>query len=244
MKFKNLFTFRDFQSVAFSVIVAVFTVVFSVSAATTISTNINTGGTLTVSGASTLTGAVDMASTLTVTGAFTGASSGTLTGDLFVNGADINLGTGSATSTITSAAGNLGVATTTPAQRFSVQGNGLFSGDLSVAGLTATGTVAFNGTAATTTISGGLLVDTTSLMVDYSTNRVGIATTSPGEEVGIAGDVLMSSGATTTLRMHSTLANTGSCIQLRGTNGVNFRVFASATTSSYGFLQVEAGNCQ
>jgi len=37
--------------------------------------------------------------------------------------------------------GNIGVGTSTPGARFSVQGNGLLSGNLSLAGLTATGTV-------------------------------------------------------------------------------------------------------
>lgn len=41
-------------------------------------------------------------------------------------------------------AGNLGVGTTTPSQRLSIQGNGLFSGNLSSANLTATGTVTFS----------------------------------------------------------------------------------------------------
>ena len=55
-------------SIALSVFVS-FVFVFAVTyAATTISTNINTGGTLTVSDTSTLTGAVTMSSTLGVTG--------------------------------------------------------------------------------------------------------------------------------------------------------------------------------
>ena len=53
-------------------------------AATTISTNVNTGGTLTVSGASTLTGAVYASSTLGVT------ATSTFTGDvLFVKGVGV-----------------------------------------------------------------------------------------------------------------------------------------------------------
>ena len=43
-----------------------------------------------------------------------------------------------------SATGNLGIGTTSPSQLLSIQGNGLFSGNLSLAGLTATGTVTTN----------------------------------------------------------------------------------------------------
>lgn len=41
--------------------------------------------------------------------------------------------------------GNTGIGTSTPSMNFSVQGNGIFSNNLSVAGLTATGTVSFTG---------------------------------------------------------------------------------------------------
>ncbi|MEK7100992.1 MAG: hypothetical protein AAB921_02740, partial [Patescibacteria group bacterium] len=64
--------------------------------------------------------------------------------------------------------GYVGIGTTTPGTTFAVQGNGLFSGNLSVAGLTATGTISFpaasisNATLANSTISlsngGGLTV--------------------------------------------------------------------------------------
>lgn len=53
------------------VVMFVFAFVSVVQAATTISTNISTGGTLAVTGASTLTGAVTMSSTLAVTGVST-----------------------------------------------------------------------------------------------------------------------------------------------------------------------------
>ncbi len=54
-----------------AVITSFFAVALFTYAATTISTNVNTGGTLTVSGASTLTGAVSMASTLAVSASTT-----------------------------------------------------------------------------------------------------------------------------------------------------------------------------
>ena len=40
--------------------------------------------------------------------------------------------------------GSVGIGTTSPGATFSVQGNGLFSNNLAIAGLTATGTIAFN----------------------------------------------------------------------------------------------------
>ena len=74
--------------------------------------------------------------TLTSTGV-TGVSA--LTKGNFLVGDDA--GVAQATSSIfISSLGNVGIGTTSPAQALSVQGNGLFSGNLSVAGLTATGT--------------------------------------------------------------------------------------------------------
>src|SRR3989344_3687046 len=51
--------------------------------------------------------------------------------------------------------GSLGIGTTSPAKPFSVQGDGLFSGDLSLANLIATGTLAVSGSG-TSTFAGGL----------------------------------------------------------------------------------------
>lgn len=62
------------------IVMCVFAFVSVVQAATTISTNISTGGTLTVTGASTLTGAVSAESTLAVTGAATLSSTLAVTG--------------------------------------------------------------------------------------------------------------------------------------------------------------------
>jgi len=62
---------RNHWAVVALIVVCVFAFVSVVQAATTISTNISTGGTLEVTGASTLTGAVTMSSTLAVTGVST-----------------------------------------------------------------------------------------------------------------------------------------------------------------------------
>ena len=75
--------------------------------------------------------------------------------------------------------------------------------------------------------------------------NVGVATSTPGQELAVAGDGLFHAAAgTTTLVLSSDVASTGGCIQLRGANGTMFRIYAGATTTNYGFLVVEAGACQ
>ncbi len=59
---------RQHLTIAIASAASILLVVGITYSATTISTNVNTGGSLTVSGASTLTGAVTMSSTLDVTG--------------------------------------------------------------------------------------------------------------------------------------------------------------------------------
>src|SRR3990167_5283240 len=97
----------------------------------------------------------------------------------------------------------MGLGTTSPSQRLSVQCGGLFSGNLSLANLTATGTVNFTGTGATTTISGVLSVcNNAALVVNqaatanslYITNsgNVGIGTTSPASLLSVQGNALFS----------------------------------------------------
>src|SRR3989344_3945621 len=75
----------------------------SVFAATTISTSIQTDGTLSVTGAAVNYGDL------------------TTGGDLYVNGADFSLSTGSATTTLTVSSARLGVASTTPWGLFSIE---------------------------------------------------------------------------------------------------------------------------
>ncbi|MFA6432617.1 MAG: kelch repeat-containing protein, partial [Candidatus Paceibacterota bacterium] len=64
----------------------------------------------------------------------------------------------SSTLAVINSIGNLGLGTTSPFSKFSVQGNALFSGDLSLAGLTATGTVTLSG------LSGGLVKSTAGVL--------------------------------------------------------------------------------
>ncbi|MBI2175206.1 MAG: hypothetical protein HYU35_00530, partial [Parcubacteria group bacterium] len=96
--------------------------------------------------------------TLTINGStlFTDTGTSTFAGGVSAVGADLRfatifgnflLGNGAGTTTIFGTGIGVGIATATPASRFSVQGNALISGNLSVAGVTATGTITFSGVA-------------------------------------------------------------------------------------------------
>lgn len=122
---------RHFLLVAVSVLAAIGLIALSVSAATTISTNISTGGTLSVTGASTLTGAATLSSTLNVTGLATlGNASTTIlstTGNFMVNGF----------ATTTASNGNIATAGT-----LSVTGASTLTGAVTTSGSLTVGTTA------------------------------------------------------------------------------------------------------
>ena len=197
-----LFRSRETFSVSLSFVCTVLFSLTVVHAATTISTNVNTGGTLTVTGI------------------------GHLQADLNIYGNDLNIGTGTATSTLSGGFG-IGVGTTTPGAVFAIAtstaglntafllsnlgSNYTFyaedtANDSSPFVIDATGNVGLGtttpgvklgvagdinaniiygdtffatSTTATSTFRGGLIVDTSTLVVDFSTNRIGIGTTSP-----------------------------------------------------------------
>jgi hypothetical protein len=65
--------------------------------------------------------------------------------------------------------GNLGIGTTSPTSALSVQGNGLFSGNLSIANLTATGTLTIAGIASST-FTGGLTVNALNVISTTATS--------------------------------------------------------------------------
>ncbi|HEU5114308.1 MAG TPA: hypothetical protein VFT82_00920, partial [Candidatus Paceibacterota bacterium] len=93
--------------------------------------------------------------------------------------------------------GRVGVGTTTPSQALSVQGSGLFSGDLSLANAVATGTVTASnliGTnaGATSTLAGGLNVAGTGGLSVLQNGQTVIGTTSPltaGIPLSVAGNL-------------------------------------------------------
>jgi len=124
--------FKKDAAILFASVAASFLFVVLITfASTTISTNVNTGGTLTVSGASTLTGAVWASSTLQATGV------STLYNDLVVD---------TSTLVVDSTNNRVGVGTTSPAAFFSVGGNaGTNTGHLYLTGaLTVGATTSIN----------------------------------------------------------------------------------------------------
>lgn len=73
----------------------------------------------------------------------------------------------------------VGIASSTPSDAFAVQGNVVASGD-----------VLFYGANSTTTIGGGLVVDTNTLYVAPVPNRVGIASTTPSDTLSVGGNII------------------------------------------------------
>ncbi|MDZ4285955.1 MAG: hypothetical protein U1A23_03445, partial [Candidatus Sungbacteria bacterium] len=149
--------------------------------------------------------------------------------------------------------GNIGVATTTPGKLFSVQGNGLFSGDLSLANFTATGTTRFNGNTYTwpssivagnflQTDSGGNLTwasasgggtdgnwsfistDGGYIRLATTTNLVGVGTSTPYAKLSVNSV----SAATTTLALAPVTNQTANIIDIYNTSGALTSVFTAA----------------
>ena len=106
--------------------------------------------------------------------------------------------------------GNIGVGTTTPSAKLDVAGSGRFTGDLTVMGTlnatlpagstsyiqnnppfeqSASFNISGNGTARGTLTAGRLTVDTDTLHVDATNDRVGIGTTMPGHKLEVIGAV-------------------------------------------------------
>ena len=152
--------------------------------------------------------------------------------------------------------GNLGIATTTPSQIFSVQGNGLFSGDLSLANFTASGTTRFNGVAYSwpSSVTNGNFLQTDSsgnltwasassggtdgnwsfistdggyIRLATTTNLVGIGTTTPYAKLSI-GQTSGTGVATTTLALQPVSGQLANIIDIYNTAGNLNSVFTSA----------------
>lgn len=228
-------------SIAASVLCSMLLVFAVVEAATTISTNINTGGTLTVTGA------------------------GHLQGDLNIYGNDFNLGTGTATSTLSGgfgvgvgtttpgaafavatstaglntafllsnlgsnytfyaedvandgspfvidAAGNVGVGTTTPGVKLGI------AGDINANAIYGD-TLFATSTTATSTLRGGLTVDTDTLIADFSSNKVSAASTSPWGQFSIE-SIKGTVGASTPIFVVGDQGTTSPFLMVSGNDG-------------------------
>jgi hypothetical protein len=205
----------------------------TVSAATTISTNISTGGTLTVSGAAWASSTAQITGALTTYGAVTlgdaGADVITITGNASTTNAltvgGVLYSTGNLTvggfATTTAASGNfttlgtIGISTTTP------------WADLSIDLGTNSGFAVWNNGSSTP----AFLVSGVN-----SQGRVGLSTTTPVSTLSAVAEV-----ATSTLYLHSDNATRGACIQLEGAagTGATFRLYATST----GFAVWESGTC-
>src|SRR3989344_2856146 len=103
----------------------------------------------------------------TITGSSFSGSSGTFSGTLSVTG--------------TGSFGSLGVGTSSPAWKLSVAGTGSFDDYVRASYFTATSTTA------TSTFAGGLAVETSGFVYDYSSNRVGIGTAAPSNALSVSG---------------------------------------------------------
>lgn len=97
---------------------------------------------------------------------------------------------------------SLGVGSTTPALTMGVQGNALISGDLSLANLTATGTITggnfvASDETATSTFAGGFTIQTNFLVVEDESGNVGIGTANPNVNGFGADDRILTIESTT-----------------------------------------------
>ena len=217
---------RSVASVFFSVLFSLLAVVLVAQAATTISTNISTGGTLTVNGASTFG---DAATDLNLsTGTPQASTTSLFTSGLSTYGNSIF---GDASTDTNLFTGTLQASTTA-----------LFTGDITLyggaSGLTfsssATTTVGFNSLA-------GINFDSNLFVIDPNADRLGVASSSPAQEFGVVGDVMIGSSATTTLQITSSSATKGGCIELKGADGSTiYRIYATST----GPINAEVGTCQ
>lgn len=104
----------------------------------------------------------------------------------------------------------------------------------STTAISTTGSLMIGGNA-TTTSSGAFTTESTA----------GIASSTPAQELGVTGDVSVGSSATTTIFLDSTTADTGGCLQMRGSDGVIYRLYVTATSTGdvAGWL-FAAGTCQ
>ena len=133
---------------------------------------------------------------------------------------------------------NVGIATTEASEKLEVVGNVLISGSNSLyfndsgvkISIPAANTMSFD-----TSANERMRIDNNGL--------VGIATTSPLENLSVGGDAVFSSGATTTIKIQSTSITVGAgCLELTAPDGTVVRAYIDGDTNAA--FKVEAGTCQ
>src|SRR3989344_3076071 len=143
--------------------------------------------------------------------------------------------------------GNIGIATSSPFRKLSVEGSAWISGDLTANSFTATSSMSapyFTApdSSATSTFAGGFAVGTNKFVVDYSTGNVGIGTTSPSYKLDVDGSFRSGS-----LKINgSTLSNTtDSTTYLSGgtTSGIgaNLTLFGSSHSTTPNVARFRVG---
>src|SRR3989338_4453389 len=75
---------------------------------------------------------------------------------------------------------------------------GTIAGSLTVEGAVTLSSFSATSTTATSTIAGGLTVDTDTVLVDFSTNRIGVSTTTPTEQFAVANRIYVGGTGTST----------------------------------------------
>lgn len=179
------------------------------------------------------TGATTIGNNVSVTGTLTSTGNATLSGTLAVTGTSDFTGatTFAGNNTFGNAAADVNLFTGT----LQASTTALFT-----SGFTTYGDWSINKTSETAVSFGsaGINFDSNTLVIDPTNNRVGVGSSTPITEFGVQ------SAATTTISVGSSGTNSGGCIQLKGTNGVNFRIFATASSSVTKQLHVEEGACK
>ncbi len=207
------------SSTILQVVVATFVTILAtagiVAATTTISTNISTAGTLTVDTTSTLTGAVTTGGALTTGTTLTVGSAATVTTNLTV---DTN------TLYVNATSDRVGIGSTTPFATLSVDTN---AGDKAF--------IIGSSTATYLELNeiGDFIVDTDTLFVDNSTDRVGISTSTPYGDLGIGNGTASSTISAGRLCIEAAQED-GTVIYLYlGVGQANGAPWATSTTSCF-----------
>ncbi len=132
--------------------------------------------------------------------------------------------------------GFLGIGSTTPGARLGVAGSGIFDGLVTASSFIATSTTA------TSTFAGGFAVETSGLVYDYQTNRVGIGTASPTKTLNVltSGTPVLGNSPTVAIFQNSGAGSTNAEIQIiSGTSGLAQIGLGDTVSGQAGLVQYD-----